>query len=169
MQVHFCHPDNTFIHESRSMPRSILRWVLGCGLKQAQGRFLFPLPSGNLGEAEVIMKLVKHPKHMVVRIRVSFPKGALGTYYQYKWGEDNPFPPFQFVSQAPFYTEPEYQYLRDRLKSPVPKPQLTLSTGKSYATMDATTCKMTDQGLDSEKCDSRPICLYLPHFSKERD
>ena len=79
----------------------------------------------NLGESESLLRAVKSSAHIAIRM------------HNWKWSEVDPFPPLQQVLASPLWNLPEYEGVREKLKSPVPDPTLSTSEG-GFLTVDIT-------------------------------
>lgn len=72
--------------------------------------------------------------------------------HNWKWKEDDQFPPIQYVLTAALYTE-MYKPLLERLKMPVPVTNLTISDEKTYVTLDTASSLISDDDFQTAKYD----------------
>lgn len=76
-----------------------------------------------------------------------------GQMFKWQWSEATPWPPIAYVRTAQLYQDKDYQSLLDRFRSPVPVPNLSSSSDKTYKTIDTTTAKVDADGKQQdEKC-----------------
>ena len=67
----------------------------------------------NIGEINALSAVLKNSRNIQVKT---------GTW---KWSEAKPFPPLEAVLKSPFWSDPEYENLRNRLKEGLLEPEVS--------------------------------------------
>ena len=114
----------------------------------------------NIGEINALSAVLKNSRDIQVKT---------GTW---KWSEAKPFPPLEAVLKSPFWSDPEYENLRNRLKEGLLEPEVSATA--EHVTVNMRGKKSKKSKTDSSKSssstdtDTKPTSgvIHLVPFSR---